>query len=124
MITNKPALINNIFKRLLIKLLRILTYLFVTVDFFFSSIGISEFYNVVIAGRTSAYPWGSVNENPWYYQTSGIYSAYNLVCGLLFLIIALLTFWATVKKSKKWIIASVGLTIFCLLAHLINTNIE
>ena len=106
------------------KLLWIVPYIIVLVGLFFSFAGLSEFYNVAIHRETGVYPWGHVNEVPWYYQTPAIYSAYNLTSGLLFLSVTVLTFWATVKKSKKLVIAGVSLTILFLLADFVSASIQ
>lgn len=106
------------------KLLWTLPYLVVLVGLFFCLIGLSEFYNVAISGETSAYPWGAVNENQWYYQSPTIYSTYNLASGLLFLAATLLTLWATLKQNKKLLVAGVSLTVLFLLADLISANFQ
>ncbi len=88
----------------------------------FSFIGLSEFYNVAIKGETGGYPWGAVNEVPWYYQTQTIYSIYTFISGLLFLLATILIGWATLKKSKKLMITGVSLAFFLLLADVISAN--
>lgn len=106
------------------KLLWTLPYFIVLVGLFFSFVGLSEFYNVAIAGQGGAYPWGSVNENQWYYQTPSIYSTYNLTSGLLFLAATVLTFWASLKRNRKLVVIGVGLTVLFLLTDLISANIQ
>jgi hypothetical protein len=106
------------------KLLWTLPYLIVLVGLFFSFAGVSEFYNVAVKGETGAYPWGPVNEVPWYYQTPKVYSTYNLTSGLLFLAATILTLWATVRKDRRLVITGVSLTIFFLFADLISANIQ
>ena len=64
----------------------------------FAFVGLSEFYNVKIAGQESSYPFGPINENQWYYQNASIYSDYNLTSGLIFFATSVLTVWATIKK--------------------------
>ncbi len=86
----------------------------VLVGLFFAFAGLSEFYHVGVAGETGAYPWGSVNEVPWYYQTPNIYSTYNLASGLSFLAATLLTLWATLKKNKTLAVAGISLTMLFL----------
>lgn len=90
----------------------------------FSFIGLSEFYNMKFAGHESAYPFGSINENQWYYQDAAIYTSYNLTSGLVFLATSLLTILATIKKSKSLIIWGAGLTIFFFTAEFISCNVQ
>jgi len=106
------------------KLLWTLPYFIVLVGLFFSYAGLSEFYNVAIKGETGTYPWGLVNEVPWYYRTPSTYSTYNLISGLLFSAVTILTLWATVKKDRRLVVAGVSLTILFLFADLISANIQ
>ena len=106
------------------KLIWALPCIFILVGLFFSFAGLSEFYNVAIKGETGAYPWGPVNEVPWYYHTPATYSTYNLTSGLLFFAATLSTLWATVKKNKKLVVAGVSLTVLFLLTELISANIQ
>ena len=106
------------------KLLWTLPYIFVAIGFLFAFMGLSEFYNVRIAGQESAYPFGPVNENQWYYQNASIYASYNLTSGLLFLAVSLLTVWATIKKNKTLTIWCICLTIFFFIAELISSKVQ
>ena len=45
------------------KLLGTLPYVVAAFGLLFTFIGLSEFYNVKIAGQESAYPFGPINEN-------------------------------------------------------------
>ena len=45
------------------KLLGTLAYVVAAFGLLFTFIGLSEFYNVKIAGQESAYPFGPINEN-------------------------------------------------------------
>jgi hypothetical protein len=96
----------------------------VLTSLFFSFAGLSEFYFVSIKGETGGYPWGPVNEVPWYYQSKTVYSIYNLISGILFFIIGLFTFWATMKKYKKLAVLGVGVTVLFILADSISSYIH
>ncbi len=106
------------------KLLWTLPYLVVAFGLLFAFIGLSEFYNVKIAGHESAYAFGPINENQWYYQNASIYASYFLISGLMFFAASLLTVWATIKKNKTLVILGISLTILFFLAQLISSNVQ
>ena len=86
--------------------------------------GLSEFYNVKFAKEESAYPFGPINDNPWYYQNASIYASYNLTTGLLFLAASILTTWATVKKNKRLVVLGICLTILFFLTQLLSSKTQ
>ena len=106
------------------KLLWTLPYVVVAFGLLFAFIGLSEFYNVKIAGQESAYAFGPVNENQWYYQNASVYANYNLTSGLMFLTASSLTVWATIKKNKTLVILGIGLTILFFVAELISIQVQ
>jgi hypothetical protein len=83
---------------------------------------LSEFYTVAINGETEGYPWGAVNEVPWYYQTPTTYSIYALTSGLLFLAATILIALALIKKSRKLMIIGVSLAFMLFLVDVVSTN--
>ena len=93
------------------KLLWTLPFVIVAVGLLFTFMGLSEFYNVKIAKEESAYPFGAINDTPWYYQNASLYTCYNLTSGLLFLAASILTTWATIKKNKRLVVLGICLTI-------------
>ncbi len=93
------------------KLLWTVPYVFVALGLLFALIGLSEFYNVKIAGQESEYPFGLVNENQWYYKNASVYANYSLTTGLMFLTASVLTTWATFKKNRTLVILGSGLII-------------
>jgi len=101
-----------------------LSYVLVALGLLFAFVGISEFYNVKIAGEESAYPFGPVNEGQWYYQSASVYANYNLTSGLLFSTTSLLTAWATIKKNKTLVILGISLTILFFIAELISCKVQ
>ncbi|MEO6729842.1 MAG: hypothetical protein ABIN01_01400 [Ferruginibacter sp.] len=106
------------------KLFWTLPYIIAAIGLLFALIGLSEFYNIKIAGHASAYPFGQINENQWYYQNASIYASYNLTSGLMFLAASLFTILATIKKNKTFIIWGIGLTISFFLAEFISCNVK
>ena len=87
----------------------------VLIGLLFAFIGLSEFYNVSFGGEESAYAFGPINENQWYYQSAAVYKTYNLISGLLFLLSSTLTIWATIMKKGKGIILGAVLITFLFL---------
>ncbi|MBS1509725.1 MAG: hypothetical protein JST86_02695 [Bacteroidetes bacterium] len=106
------------------KLLWTLPYVIVAFGLLFAFIGLSEFYNVKIAGQESAYAFGPVNENQWYYQNASVYASYNLTIGLMFLTASVLTVWATIKKNKTLVITGISLTILFFIAELVSSKVQ
>jgi predicted ATP-grasp superfamily ATP-dependent carboligase len=102
----------------------ILPYIAAAWGLLFAFVGFSEFYNVKFAGRESAYPFGPINENPWYYQSASVYAGYNLVSGLLFLAASLLTVGAAIKKNKPLAVWGIGLIFLFFTVELISSSIQ
>jgi len=100
-----------------------LPYVVAAFGFLFAFVGLSEFYNVKIAGQASAYPFGPINENQWYYQNASVYANYNLTSGLIFLTASLLTAWATIKKNRTLVILGISLTILFFIADSVSSKV-
>lgn len=70
---------------------------------FFTFISFDEYYTVAILKQTSEYPFGS--EGPvagtWQYENESNYSLYNLISGLFYAVVMLLTLIAFVKRNLK-----------------------
>ena len=98
----------------------ILSYVVISIGVLFSLMALSEFYIVSIAGQESGYPWGPINDSPWYYQNATTYSYYNLVSGILFFLAVLVAVWGTIKKNKKIRLIGVGLTGILLLVSFLS----
>lgn len=106
------------------KLFWTLPYFIVALGLLFSFIGLSEFYNVKIAGQESAYAFGPINENQWYYQNASIYSIYNLTSGLIFFATSVLTIWTTIKKNKTFVIWGISLILLFFITELISGMVQ
>jgi hypothetical protein len=93
--------------------------------FYFSVVGLAEFFNVAIVSEPRWHQtcWGDTNEVPWYYQNEDIYSSYNLISGLLFLIITILTLSARIQKRKILAITGAAIIILLVFAEFISANI-
>jgi len=103
------------------KILWILASLFILAGLFFSFMNFEEFYNVKFGGQESAYPFGNVNENQWYYQSASLYVKYCFVCGILFSAATMITFWAAIKKKKRLLTIGVCLTFLFLIGNIISS---
>lgn len=101
-----------------------LPYLIVVVGLFLSVMGLSEFYNVKIKGEVSAYAFGPVADNQWYYQNPSIYATYNLVSGLLYSTLTILIFWATIKRNSRLLFIGIFIMLFFLIAHFVSSGIQ
>ena len=106
------------------KLVWTLPYVLVAFGLLFAFMGLSEFYNVKIAGQASAYPFGPINENQWYYQNASVYANYNLTNGLMFLTASLLTVWATIRKNRTLVILGIFLIILFFIADLVSSKVQ
>lgn len=103
------------------KIAWMLSYLVVLIGLFFSFVNLSEFYNVKFGGQESAYPFGNINENQWYYQSASLYIKYSLVCGILFSAATIITLWATFKKNKRLLTIGICLIFLFLIGNIISS---
>lgn len=101
-----------------------LLYVVVAFGLLFAFMGLSEFYNVKIAGQAFAYPFGPINENQWYYQNASVYANYNMISGLMFLTASVLTVWAIIKKNRTLVILGISLTIIFFIAELVSSKVQ
>jgi hypothetical protein len=94
-------------------LLKYISYFFIGVGSLISLICFYEFYSVKM--NSAGYPWGLVNDNPWYYETANTYINYNLTNSILFLALSILLAIGQ-KKDKKLLIwiSIILLIILCL----------
>jgi len=101
----------------------VILYTVSLIGLLFAFIGLSEFYYVRVIGRESAYAFGPVADNQWYYQNAGVYSTYNLVSGLLFLATFIVSISATVTGNRNMLLLGVGMTVILLIATFVSTSI-
>lgn len=60
-----------------------------------------EWWNVRINKDLDSYPWGPINNNPWYYANDTVYANYMLVTGLIMLLLLVLLFTFLAKRQKE-----------------------
>lgn len=101
-----------------------LSYMVITTGLFLFLLSISEFYNVAIDGSGSQYPWGAINENPWYYRTPALYAAYQFICSLVFLTASIVTLLGTIRKSQPVAIKGMLTIGLFFLANLVSAHIQ
>ena len=83
-----------------------------------------EWITVGVLGHMSDYPWGCVNETPWYYETPKTYSLTAFIEGLVFLTNFILVTIQIIKKNKKKIVYALLLFIGLFIAMMINATIQ
>jgi len=85
---------------------------------------LSEWWTVKIKKQTSNYPWGPVNENPWYYDNPEIYSTVMLTEGLVFTVALTILTTQIIKVNKKGILYSLMLCFVLFVLMIINGTIK
>ncbi|HPS83918.1 MAG TPA: hypothetical protein PLA88_06355 [Bacteroidales bacterium] len=70
---------------------------FALIDF----ISMREWVIVGINNDTEGYPWGPVNENPWYYATPELYSSVMLTYFILMTVLLSFIIWFMARREKK-----------------------
>lgn len=88
-----------------------------------SWLNLSEFYNVGILNNTEGYPFGA--EGPvaglWQYENAHNYATFNLILGVLWLLVFVLNIYAVLRLNSKFIRYSILFAVFVyLLSHLIQ----
>ena len=84
----------------------------------------SEWWTVKIKKQTDNYPWGPINENPWYYDTPNLYSSVMLTEGILFTIALTVLARQLIKKDKTKILYTLLVCFGLFIAMLINGQIR
>jgi hypothetical protein len=98
------------------KIIYIISGFLIVFGFLFSINLLREFYTVIIRNEIKDYPWGFINENPWYYENPKKYGIFCFVFGLLYLLSSVITFWS-IRKNK--VSATVIGSISIFIVHLI-----
>ncbi len=81
---------------------------------------LSEWYKVKILNCTAEYSFGSEGPYPYFYKTAELYSKVNLIWGLIFMTILLLSVWAIVKSKRRLKLTFFILTILLLIVLFIH----
>ena len=91
---------------------------------FFSVALFSEWFTVGYNENTDGYPWGPINDNPWYYESPKIYSNVMLIESIMLGLGLCVTFYLVVKRNKEHILYSIlGLWTIAI-AILVNGQIK
>ena len=88
---------------------------------FMAFVEFSEVYRVT--ATDVKYPWGPVNNNPWYYANERVYLIYALVSGLIFLLTGLFTLRSTLKRNLKGTLIGFVITVLTFSLVLISATI-
>jgi hypothetical protein len=81
---------------------------------------LSEWYKVKILNRIVEYSFGSEGPYPYFYKTAELYSKVNLIWGLIFISILLISVWTIVKSKSRLTLALFILTILLLIVVFIH----
>lgn len=84
----------------------------------------SEWWTIKVKKQTSDYPWGPINENPWYYDNPDIYSTVMLTEGLVFTVALTILTIQILKASKKGIFYSLMLCFRLFVIMIINGTVK
>lgn len=75
---------------------------------FIAFVSLKEWWTVGVNDQISGYPWGPINDNPWYYNTPELYIKTMLIEFTVLIIgLALTTYFIVKRKKEK--------TFYCLL---------
>lgn len=89
---------------------------------FFTLIGLlclSEWWNIKILNEADKYPWGPINENPWFYETPNLYANVQLIEGFLMLFLVTMTVSKIIQKNPKfkyWLLSCFGFFIILIIS--------
>lgn len=61
-----------------------------------------EWWNIKINKATHEYAWGTVNDNSWFYETSGLYANVMLTEGLIMLFLVIMSIRALTIRPNKF----------------------
>ena len=83
-----------------------------------------EWFTVGFKGQTKGYPWGPLNENPWYYDNPTIYSRVMLTEFIVLTVGVGLTIYFISKSNKQKILYSLLGLCGLLIIILVNGYIQ
>jgi hypothetical protein len=99
----------------------ILTTLFFGLLTFMS---LSEWWTIKFKKQTSVYPWGPVNQNPWFYDNPETYSTVMLTEGLVYIVALTILTTQIIKANKKGILYSLMFCFGLFIIMIINSTIK
>ncbi|MFD2035494.1 hypothetical protein ACFSKL_11875 [Belliella marina] len=85
---------------------------------------LSEWSTVKVKKQTDGYPWGPINENPWYYDNPEIYSTVMLTEGIIFTIALTILAIQIIKAKKKDILYALMVCFGLFILMLVNGAIK
>ncbi|MEB2783145.1 hypothetical protein [Algoriphagus persicinus] len=84
----------------------------------------SEWWTIKVKKHTSGYPWGSINDNPWYYDNPEIYSTVMLTEGIVFTIALAILTTQIIRAKKSRILYSLLLCFGLFILMILNGTIK
>lgn len=84
----------------------------------------SEWWTVAIKKDVGVYPWGHINDNPWYYDNADLYAKVMLTEGLLMLIVLSVAVWFLTHRQKSKTLYSFMVCFGLFLLMIINGQIQ
>ena len=89
-----------------------------------ASLSIHEWWNVSINNNIEGYPWGLINDNPWYYENPKIYAKVMLAESFILITLLLIFIIQIIKKNQKGIQFSIISLLLALIILIINGKIN
>lgn len=103
----------------------IVSLIIILISFFLSFASFDEFYGVGILHHTKDYPFGA--EGPvarlWQYENASNYAIYNLICGILYLIVFAVNTFSLLVVNRKYLNISIGFAFFVYLFSKLLENL-
>lgn len=78
---------------------------------------------IEILNKTQDYPFGVEGPTPYYYKTAELYSTVNLIWGMIFVSIFIITILAIIKGQQKYLFWLLGLTVLLILGQSLQGQI-
>lgn len=98
----------------------IATIFFVIIDL----LTFNEWRIVNLTFDVNNYPWGPVNDNPWYYANPGLYSTVMLIEGIIMAVLLGLVVRFIKKRNKSKIVFTLLACLGFFILMIINGKIE
>lgn len=103
------------------KLLKIAVIVIAALLLLFAMIHLSEWYRAQFTSQIEEYPWGNVNENPWYYASSTLYANVMLGKAILLLLAVLYMIREFLSKNAQRIFISLFVAQLVFVASLVSS---
>ena len=85
---------------------------------------LKEWYKVGLLNEIGGYPWGEINDNPWFYKEPKYYSIVSLTTGISFLIANSFSIIGLLKNQYKYTLYSLILFLSVIILTIINGTIK